>query len=189
MGTRCILLLALAATSVAAQDIKPFRAQDVQPVRPAQSIEPVRAQDAQRLPAPSPDQRRLTGESRGRDEPLPNPAHTQAGGAAALLGLWQTNIPGVVYTTPSSRRGYDVLHVSSGAAGGLLELNRDGTYKWNSYGGKHGRWVETGRSENPIEIIDTWENRRWDVRLEPKTGEIVLQSGSIWYLGRRAALK
>jgi hypothetical protein len=61
--------------------------------------------------------------------------------------------------------------VSSGAAGGLLKLNRDGTYSWNSYGGKSGKWVETGRAGEPIEIIDTVENRRWGVRLEPKTGE------------------
>jgi hypothetical protein len=74
-------------------------------------------------------------------------------------------------TTPSGRSGYDILHVSSGAAGGLLKLNRDGTYSWNSYGGKSGKWVETGRAGEPIEIIDTVENRRWGVRLEPKTGE------------------
>jgi hypothetical protein len=79
--------------------------------------------------------------------------------------------------------------VSSGAAGGLLKLNRDGTYSWNSYGGKSGKWVETGRAGEPIEIIDTVENRRWGVRLEPKTGEIIIQSGSIYYFGRPAAVK
>jgi hypothetical protein len=196
-----VLLFGLLAASASAQDIKPFQAQSVQPVRPAQSIEPYRAQDVQPArpaqevqlvrptqnvqPAPiQQDQRNF------RTERQTTRQQAQASGSlAAYLGTWQTNIPGVAYTTPSGRPGYDILHVSSGAAGGLLVLNRNGTYKWNSYGGKTGKWVETGRSADPIEIIDTVENRRWGVRMDSNTGEIILQSGSIYYYGRRAAVK
>lgn len=118
----------------------------------------------------------------------PAPADN-SNGAKSVIGLWQTNIPGVVYTTPSGLAGYDTLHVSSGASGGLLRINENGTYTWNSYGGKKGKWVSTADSEYPIEIIDTVENRRWRVGYSGSKGVLYLWSGSIFYEGRKAAIK
>lgn len=161
MKAACIALL-LAGASAHAMEM--FKAQEVQPYQPPQPRQQAPAQPAQ-------------------------PARAQASGAAALLGVWQTNIPGAVYTTPSGRPGYDLLHVSSGAAAGLLKLDRNGTYSWNSYGGKRGKWVETGRSDYPIEIIDTVENKRWLVGLDPRSQELIVWAGSYWYNGRRAAVK
>lgn len=164
--------LALAAGSAGAQSIEPFRAQDVQPWQPPQQQQQVRPAAAVQ-PQPVPPAR----------------APQQAAGTEALLGVWQTNIPGAVYTTPSGRPGYELLHVSSGAAAGLLKLDRNGGYSWNSYGGKRGKWVPTGRADYPIELLDTVENKRWLVGLDPRSGELVVWSGSYWYNGRRAALK
>lgn len=161
-------VLALAALAVSAQAIEMFHAEEVKPWQPP---------SAQPVPPPRPI-------------PQPAPARRQgSSGAAALLGVWQTNIPGVAYTTPSSQPGYDILHVSSGAAAGLLRLDANGSYSWNSYGGKRGKWVQTGDAEYPIEIIDTVENKRWRVGLDPKSSELIVWSGSFWYRGRRAAVR
>jgi hypothetical protein len=117
MGTRrFVLLLGLLAASASAQDIKPFQAQ---PVRPAQSIEPARAQEVQPVrPAqvqivrpvqnaqpvpPQQDQRSSRADRREREERQAAKRQPQAS-VAALLGVWQTNIPGVAYTTPSGGR-------------------------------------------------------------------------------------
>jgi hypothetical protein len=164
-----------------------FKAQEVQPYQPPQPRQQAPAQSVQ--PAPARDVQRADDPYRRLFEEPAQPARAQASGAAALLGVWQTNIPGAVYTTPSGRPGYDLLHVSSGAAAGLLKLDRNGTYSWNSYGGKRGKWVETGRSDYPIEIIDTVENKRWLVGLDPRSQELIVWAGSYWYNGRRAAVK
>lgn len=106
-----------------------------------------------------------------------------------LLGLWQTNVPGVAYTTPSTADGWAILHVSPGAKAGLLKLDAGGTYSWESYGGKKGRWVESGDPAYPIAIIDTVEKREWKVGFDAKRPVIFIWDGSIWYEGRKAEFK
>lgn len=190
------VFLALAVASASAHAIEMFRAQDVQPYQPPQPRQEQQQPSPYGQSAPAPYGQPAPAPY-GQPAPEPYgraPAEAQAprqqpSGAAGLLGVWQTNIPGAVYTTPSGRPGYDLLHVSSGAAAGLLRLNRDGTYSWNSYGGKRGKWVETGRPDYPLEIIDTVENKRWLVGLDPKSGELIVWAGSYWYNGRRAAVK
>jgi hypothetical protein len=112
-------------------------------------------------------------------------------GADALLGVWQTNVPGAVYVHPPSGPGYGVLNVSSGAAAGLLRLAPEGSYSWNlgSRGGKQGRWVSTGQIDYPIQLLDPGENRHWSVGLDRSTGELIVRSGSTSYRGRRAAVR
>lgn len=200
-----------------AQDIKPYQAQDIKPYRAqeiksygGQDIQPYAAQDLQ------PHQTQEVQVNSAKDiapqsasggstvsnvapapvagnmpSPQPRSSKKQKGvsGAKALLGLWQTNIPGAVYTTPSGLAGYDTLHVSSGVAAGLLKINPNGTYSWNSYGGKKGKWVESGDAEYPIEIIDTVENRRWRVGYSSSKRALLIWSGSFWYEGQRATVK
>jgi hypothetical protein len=184
-------LLTAAAAAVSAQTIKPYQAQEVKPYQ-AQEVKPYQAQQIKPYQAQEikPYQAQEVKPYRAADSGAQHAQPPQKGGGiSSLLGLWQTNIPGVAYTTPSSQAGYDILHVSPGAPGGLFMLNANGTYSWNSYGGKRGKWVQTGRSDYPVEIIDTVEKRRWLVGLDGRTGEITLWSGSFWYKGRRAAMK
>jgi len=175
---------ALLLAGASAHAIEVFKPQEVQPWQP-----PPPRQQPSAQPGPAANVQPAVEPYRRSPEAPAQAAPAAASGAAALLGLWQTNIPSAVYTTPSARPGYDLLHVSSGAAAGLLKLHRDGSYSWNSYGGKRGKWVETGRSDYPIEIIDTMENKRWLVGLDPRSGELIVWAGSYWYNGRRAALK
>lgn len=208
------LCLAVAAPAGAieayrAQEIQPYQAQEIQRYQ-AQDIEKHQAPQVQQYQSDRVDQARgqmggvPSGARNSAIEPYvaPVPAQPRTApqperqkkpaaprGARALLGVWQTNVPGAVYTTPSGMAGYDVLHVSSGAAAGLLRLNPNGTYSWNSYGGKKGKWLETGDAEYPIEIVDTVENRRWRVGYSASKGTLIVWSGSIWYEGRRAAVK
>jgi hypothetical protein len=103
------------------------------------------------------------------------------------FGVWHTNVPGAVWTTPSEVQGYDRLRARPGALAGDLVINPNGTYTWNSYGGKSGRWVH-GDAESPIVLIDTAENRRWGVLPDKTTRgrEIYLYDGSSFsYRGRR----
>lgn len=169
-----------------ADSIRPHRGDAIEPLQPAPQVEPVpgrqpQQQDALRIapvpaaPAPSP----------GKDMSARDAAHLAKG----VIGVWQTNIPGAVYTTPSGLSGYDILHVSSGAAAGLLRINANGTYTWNSYGGKKGKWVATSDPEYPVEIIDTVENRRWRVGYNATKATLLVWDGSIWYEGRKAAVK
>lgn len=144
-----------------------------------QAIEAFHAEEVKPYQAPAP----VTA-----SPPAARPVPT-ASGISALLGLWQTNIPGAVYTTPSNRPGYDELHVSSGAAAGLLRLNADRTYSWNSYGGKTGRWEPSADPGYPLTLVDTVENKRWKVGLDPRTGELIVWAGSYWYNGRRASVR
>lgn len=103
------------------------------------------------------------------------------------FGVWHTNVPGSVWTTASEVRGYDRLHAKPGALAGDLVIKPNGTYTWNAYGGKSGRWV-TGDADSPIILIDTAENRRWGVMPDKSAGgrEIYLYDGSSFsYRGRR----
>lgn len=118
--------------------------------------------------------------------PAPAPAAPPAG-LDYFFRVWRTRIPGAVWTSPSGYAGYDWLHVSTGVSVGDLIIRPNGTYVWNSYGGKSGRWVR-GDAEYPIVLIDTAENRRWKVGIDPRhTGgrDIVLWDGYYWYDGRR----
>lgn len=135
--------------------------------------------------------------------PAPGPAaHAQRPGRAAAaepgggagspeyyFGVWRTRIPGAVWTSPSGYQGYDWLHVRAGASAGDLIIRPDGTYVWNSYGGKSGRWVRGESAAFPVVLIDTAENRRWQVGADPKrTGgrDIVVWDGnSFSYDGRK----
>jgi|GEM_PF-1926794 hypothetical protein len=133
-----------------------------------------------------PVQRNVTppGGTSGRETRVPaTPASVDA-----LFGVWRTRIPGAVWTSPSGYAGYGWLHVSAGVSVGDLIIKPDGTYVWNSYGGKTGRWTR-GNAEYPLVLIDTAENRRWGVALDPRhTGgrDIMVWDGKFYsYDGRR----
>jgi len=105
----------------------------------------------------------------------------------SLIGRWHTRVPGAVWQTPSGREGYDNLHVSSGVKSGDLVINANGTYVWNSYGGKKGNWVK-GDSGYPIVLIDKSENKKWKVGYDSKhTGgrDIIIWDGNVWYDGKK----
>lgn len=160
--------LLLAASSAGAIEV--FKAQEVEVYRGDANA------DSSRNPFAAPSNDRQA-------RPSPQPA---AQNASQLFGVWQTNIPGAVYTVPSGVAGYDRLIVSSGAAAGLFRLNPDGTYVWNSYGGKRGKWERSNDPEYPVEIIDTVENRRWKVGFDARAQVLRIWSGSFWYEGRPA---
>ena len=115
----------------------------------------------------------------------------QSGNAASpdyYFGVWRARIPGAVWSSPSGYQGYDWLHVRAGVSAGDLIIRPDGTYVWNSYGGKAGRWMR-GDAGHPVVLIDTVENRQWRVGAGPgRTGgrEIIVWDGSSFhYDGRR----
>ena len=104
-----------------------------------------------------------------------------------LFGVWHTRIPGAVWESPSNVSGYNQLHVSSGARAGDLVINKNGTYKWNTYGGKSGRW-EKGDSEYPLVLVDNAEHKKWKVGFDSKhTGgrDIIIWDGYVWYDGKK----
>jgi hypothetical protein len=104
-----------------------------------------------------------------------------------LIGVWHTKIPGAVWQSPSGRDGYNNLHVSGGAASGDLVIYKNGTYIWNSYGGKKGRWGE-GDSDYPIVLNDKVENKKWKVCFDAKHSggrDIIIWDGNIWYDGKK----
>lgn len=198
------MLFLLLLLTPAAHAIEPYRAEQIQVYR-GSSIEPYQADTVrpyvansvkEQKPAPmiQPEAGRIV-ERQGVVHLNPAPAASVlekaapingSQGAKSVIGIWQTNIPGVVYTSPSGLPGYDILHVSTGAAAGLLRINANGTYTWNSYGGKKGKWMSSNDPEYPIEIIDTVENRRWRVGYNASKGVLYVWDGSIWYEGRKA---
>jgi hypothetical protein len=105
---------------------------------------------------------------------------------ASLFGVWRTSIPGAVWTSPGTYT--DWLHVSTGIAVGDLIIRPDGTYIWNSYGGKSGSWTH-GDSDYPIVLIDTVENKQWKVGADPKHiagRDIIIWDGNaLYYDGRK----
>lgn len=159
-----LLGLGTAAFALQAEAIEVYQAHEVQPYK-ATVIQPDHAQE------------RPVQETR---------AHPAACGA--FVGTWQTNVPGAVYITPGSSRYYDVLHVSAGSPKGFLRINANGTYTWNTYGGKHGRWRSSQDPEYPLVLVDNAEHKQWKVGCDPKhTGgrDIVIWDGYIHYDGRR----
>lgn len=152
-------------------------ARQVQPVHPGQQVQP--AYPGQALPAQPPVP----------TDPVAAAGKHKPGKAADLnsfFGVWRTNIPGAVWTSPSGYPGQDWLHVSAGAAAGDLIIKPDGSYVWASYGGKSGRWVK-GDAEYPLVLIDTVENRRWRVGPDARQpGRLLIWDGSAYYYhGRR----
>jgi len=169
-------------------DIQPYQAETVEPHQGAPGIGNRAASQAKPAGNEGIEIVRLPPQPAGSVPSRPEPLRSAAS-AKSVVGLWQTNIPGAVYTTPSGLTGYDVLHVSTGAAAGLLRIDSNGTYSWNSYGGKKGKWVSSTDPEYPIELVDTVENRRWRVGYSGSKGVLYILSGSIWYEGRKASLK
>lgn len=125
---------------------------------------------------------------RERDRAAPASPDTGAGDLNYYFRVWRTRIPGAVWTSPSGYRGHDWLHVSAGVAVGDLIIRPDGTYVWNSYGGKKGQWVR-GDAEYPIVLIDTAEHRQWKVSVDPRHAGgrdiIVWDGNSFYYDGRK----
>jgi len=156
-------------------DIPMFVADEVKPLTPPQPAV---------APQPAPEYR---GKNQQRNANFSQVA-TDAGKPDYFFGVWRTRIPGAVWTSPSGYQGYDWLHVRTGASAGDLIIKPDGTYVWNSYGGKSGRWVR-GDAEFPVVLIDTVENRQWRVGADPKRiggRDIVVWDGnSFSYDGRR----
>ena len=117
-----------------------------------------------------------------------NPVKPQATDASSFMGVWRTNVPGAVWESPSGYEGYNWLNVGVGRATGDLIIKPDHTYIWQAYGGKTGQW-EQGTSDYPVILIDTVENRRWQLSYDPyRTGgrEITVWDGNAYYYdGRR----
>lgn len=151
-----------------------FVADEIQPSRPSPAPQP--------SPQPTPPQERAprAGDTRGAAATA-DPSY--------FFGVWRTNVPGAVWTSPSGYQGYDWLHARAGVSAGDLIIRPNGTYVWNSYGGKSGRWVRGDSPEFPVVLIDTVENRRWVIGVDPKhTGgrDIVVWDGnSFYYDGRK----
>jgi hypothetical protein len=119
------------------------------------------------------------GHDRSRDAAGTSPEY--------FFGVWRTRIPGAVWSSPSGYRGYDWLSVRAAVNVGDLIIRPDGTYVWNSGGGKAGRW-ERGRGDWPIVLIDTVEKRRWMVsadRMHTGGRDIVVSDGNSSFDGRR----
>ena len=167
---------------VQAQEVRPVRAQEVKPVQ-AQDVRPVQAQDVRPVPAVP----EVRSTSTGHAAPGTVRAGAQ-GKPEALFGRWRTRLPGAVWQAPSPVPGYDVLHVTTGARAGDLLIRPDGTYVWQSYGGKSGRW-ERGDAEYPVVLVDAAEGKRWRVGLDPRRENgrelIIWDGGSFAYEGQR----
>lgn len=133
-------------------------------------------------------QSRAQAEARDATQAINAPSD-RAVDLSGFMGVWQTAIPGAVWQTPSDVSGYNVLHMGVGASGGRLQINKDGTYTWASYGGKKGRWVLTGEGLDgyPLALVDTVEKKRWKVGVDNReAGKIWLWDGeAISYHGRR----
>jgi hypothetical protein len=114
----------------------------------------------------------------------PKPARPDAAG---LIGRWRTNVPASVISRESTFDGRRWTEIFPGAAAGDLLIRADGTYAWASYGGKVGRWVR-GNPDWPIVLIDTVENRRWQVAFDDRSDGrriYVWDGNSIYYQGSR----
>jgi hypothetical protein len=142
-------------------------------------------------PIARPDQPRARQIPPSRPIPAAPEDRPQSNAGANLnyfFGVWRTNVPGAVWTSPSGYQGREWLHVGAGAAAGDLIIKPDGTYVWASYGGKTGRWI-AGDAEWPIVLIDTSENRRWRVGADAKhiggRDIMVWDGNSFYYNGRK----
>lgn len=185
MKTRFICCLAL-ATAAQAQAIEVFQAQSIEPYK-ARTVEPYKAQNVEPYKAQEIEVYRGRDLSVGQPTPRQQKSNSSGGDVPSLLGTWQTNVQGAVYQTPSNRPGYNVLHVSPGAQAGALVIQPNHTYTWNAYGGKRGRWQETGREDYPIALDDPSEKRTWLVGPQRQAGRIYIWDGNAFsYEGKRA---
>jgi hypothetical protein len=119
-------------------------------------------------------------------EPQPTARPPSTAGLEFYFGVWRTRVPGAVWTSPSGYEGYDSQHTNVALAAGDLLIKPDGTYVWNSHGGKSGQWV-SGDSEHPLVLIDVVEHKRWSVGVDREhTENIVLSDGdAASYDGRK----
>lgn len=123
-------------------------------------------------------------------QPAPTPQPTarppSTAGLGFYLGIWRTRVPGAVWASPSGYEGYDWQRTNVALAAGDLLIKPDGTYVWNSHGGKSGQWAP-GDAEHPLVLIDLAEHKRWSVGVDPKhKGNIVLWDGdAASYDGRK----
>ncbi|MFD2365333.1 hypothetical protein [Pseudoduganella sp. GCM10020061] len=184
MSTRRLLLCLIFVVSLptGAQDIAPFQAQAVKPYQ-AQDIKPYQPGAVEQEP------RREEARPPARSEA---PASTQvSANVRGLLGAWQSGVSGAVWTSPSSIPGWENLHISPGAMAGLLVIYPNGTYVWNSYGGKKGRWSTSNDTDYPIVLDDRVENKKWQVGFDRASpGRIWIYDGnSISYSAKRPARK
>ncbi|HWI41939.1 MAG TPA: hypothetical protein VNX25_10670, partial [Verrucomicrobiae bacterium] len=93
-----LMVIALAAIPLPAHSMEQFRAQEVQPYR-AQEVQPQRGSDISPYRANEVEPR-SPGQEKGEGRPS-----VKRITAEELAGLWQTNVPGAVYTTPGERPG------------------------------------------------------------------------------------
>lgn len=140
---RGAVLVALAATAVAAQqEPKPHKADEVKPYQ-AQEIEPYKAQEIKPAKPAEVPAARAQGIAQyhahelkplgaaGVDRVSP-PGSFDRG----LVGSWELAIPGVAYQTEADRGSYTerTLHTGAGAGFGRLAIARDGGYVWTKSG-------------------------------------------------------
>lgn len=189
LGMSCLLLVSLSAfagrmcgnqrvpenvRSCPNGDIPMFVADEVKPYTPPQPVA---------TPSPSTEPRKQRQARAATVESSGDP-----GNPDYYFGIWRSRIPGAAWTSPSGYQGYDWLHVRAGVSAGDLIIRPDGTYVWNSYGGKAGRW-ERGEPAFPVVLVDTVENRRWYVGADPKRTSgrdiVVWDGSSLYYDGRK----
>ncbi len=161
-----------------AQEIQPTQAQGIQPAQ-AQGIQPYQAPEVQPGKAGEVgSQRSMNRRPKEKNERIK---------LSYFFRVWHTGVPGAVWQTPSEVPGYNRLHIAPALTAGDLTISPEGLYAWNSYGGKTGKWVR-GNCAYPVVLIDTVENKRWQVGYDPRhTGgrDIIIWDGSIWYDGRK----
>lgn len=135
------------------------------------------AESVQPTPTPRPDPEQQT-------QPP-----TAARDIAALLGVWDTNVPSSVITRYSRALDREFVSVAPGARGRLLKIKPDGTWVWQSYGGKRGTWRRNPDPKGyPILLDDPSENATWGVGPDTRDsrGDIIIQKASgVYYVGRR----
>jgi hypothetical protein len=152
------------------------------PVQPQGTAQPVPRPEGAVAPPSRPD---VPARPAVAAAPPTKSSQGKASGLEFFFGVWRTSIPGAVWTSPTGYDGTSWLHVAAGVSAGDLIIKPDGTYVWNSYGGKKGRW-ERGDAESPIVLVDTVENRRWNVSVNSRKSEqIFVWDGFYHYEGRR----
>ncbi len=170
------------------QTIKPYKSNEIK-VYKSKEIEPYKSSTIEIYKSKTiqPDKSGSEVKSENTSNTKSNSGNTGKNEVSSLIGVWHTNVPGAVYQTPSNVQGYDKLHVSSGVKSGDLIINSNGTYKWNSYGGKSGRWMR-GDKEYPVVLIDNQEHKKWKVGLDQNHSggrDIIIWDGYVWYNGKR----
>ncbi|MCL5030213.1 MAG: hypothetical protein M1480_14475 [Bacteroidetes bacterium] len=175
-----------------AKEIKPYKSKTIE-VDKSKTIDVYRAKTIEANKAKDIDVHKgktvevYKGKTIDTDKKDPGKNNSARNNIEQLFGVWHTKIPGAVWQSPSEVSGYDKLHVSAGARSGDLVINKNGTYKWNSYGGKSGKW-EKGGPDYPLVLIDKVEHKKWKVGFDNKhTGgrDIIIWDGYVWYDGKK----